>query len=314
VLTDGIRTVVRKREQIGIGPLAGGKVAVDLPALKRALEKIAPVFAQPARDAKPYMDHGAFHLFPGAEGRTVNVPATAERITALLTAKPTAGTLPVVEEKSAPHRTAEKLQRITGLLSTFETRTTANPNRNNNIAIASGKINGMILAPGETFSLNGTVGERTLAAGFRVAHVFVDAKVVDGIGGGVSQVTGTLFNAAALAGLEIKEVNPHSRPVAYLPLGRDATVAYGDKDLKFTNNTGAPIYIEYTFHKRQLRATLYGAPVPGRLISLRPNVQHEGAGKIDAQLYRVVKENGKIVRKEKLFSHSYRWDPSTPAP
>ena len=172
-----------------------------------------------------------------------------------------------------------------------------------------GSIDGTLLKPGATFSLNNAVGQRTAARGFQIAHVFVDAKIVDGVGGGISQVTGTLFNAAALAGLKIREVNPHSRPVAYLPLGRDATVAYGDKDLKFTNNTAAPVYIVYTFAHRRLTATLWGKAVAGRTISLRPEVQHLGPGKINAQLYRVIKEQGRVVAKERLLTHAYRWDP-----
>jgi vancomycin resistance protein YoaR len=159
------------------------------------------------------------------------------------------------------------------------------------------------------FSLNETVGKRTQARGYRTATVFVDAEKVPGIGGGVSQITGTLFNAAARAGLPIKEVNPHSRPVAYLPIGLDATVAYGVSDLKFANNTKAPVYIAYSFDNRRLRATIYGAKVAGRRVSLRPAVQKLGPGKINAQLYRVIKDNGKVVAKERLFTHQYRWDP-----
>jgi vancomycin resistance protein YoaR len=97
--------------------------------------------------------------------------------------------------------------------------------------------------------------------------------------------------------------------VAYLPIGLDATVAYGESDLKFANNTKAPVYIAYSFANQRLRATIYGAKVAGRRVSLRPAVQKLGPGKINAQLYRVIKQNGKVAGKERIFAHQYRWEP-----
>lgn len=314
VLTDGVRTVVRQRAQLGIGkPQPGHAVPVDRALLVQALRRLAPAFAQELRDARPYVEHGAVRLFSGQDGRTLNVGATADRIIAALAKKPTRTHVEVDEEKHSPQVTASALRGITGVLGAFQTIATANPKRNHNIAVAVSRIDGTILPPGATFSLNHTVGKRTHATGFLTAHVFVDAKVVPGVGGGVSQVTGTLFNAAALAGLPIKEVHPHSRPVAYLPLGRDATVAYGAEDLKFTNNTKAPVYIAYAFQHQTLHAIIFGEKVPGRTVALRPLVHRLGPGKINAQLYRVVKENGRLIAKERIFTHAYRWDAHQPA-
>lgn len=304
ILTDGVRVVARPRSDLGIG-----HTGIDLATLKRALERLAPKFHQDPVDAKPYLYHGALKIAPGADGRRLNVAATAGRIAAELKKKPGRERIQIVEEKHAPDLTPARLKGITGVLGSYETRTTENPKRNHNIAVAVDRINGTFLSPGEMFSLNGTVGKRTHQTGFLTAHVFQDAKVVEGVGGGVSQVTGTLFNAAALAGLAIKEVHPHSRPVSYIPIGRDATVAYGAEDLKFQNDTRYPVYVAYALHGRSLRATLFGHHTPGRAFSLRPRVQHLGPGKINAQLYRVVKEKGKIVAKERLFTHAYRWNP-----
>jgi vancomycin resistance protein YoaR len=94
-------------------------------------------------------------------------------------------------------------------------------------------------------------------------------------------------------------------------VGRDATFAYGAKDLKLTNPTGGPLYIAYSFDGRRLRATLFGRKKPGQKVILRPHVQRLGPGKLNAQLYRVVRQNGKVVAKERLFGHAYRWDPKT---
>ena len=305
-LTDGTSSVVRTRRELGVTS-KNGTLAVDAAALKRALTRLAPKFHQDAQNAKPFVFKGKIKFDPGIQARALNVPTTAASFAKAIAAHPATKKFRVALDKKAPDLTVERLKNINGVLSTMQTITSEDAKRNENIKIATESIDGTFLSPGEVFSLNETVGKRTQARGFLTAHVFVDAKVVPGVGGGVSQVTGTLFNAAALAGLAIKEVNPHSRPVAYLPIGRDATVAYGETDLKFANNTKAPVYIAYSFANRHLRATLFGAKVPGRKITLRPVVQHLGPGKIDAQLYRVVKMNGKVTTKERLVTHKYRW-------
>ena len=97
-------------------------------------------------------------------------------------------------------------------------------------------------------------------------------------------MTGTLFNAAALAGLAIDEVHPHSRPVAYLPPGRDATLAWQAKDLRFKNNTGAPVFIGYHLRGNVLRATFYGRKAAGRKVTLAARTQQLGPGHLQAQL------------------------------
>lgn len=270
---------------------------------------MAPTFEQKAVEAKPFVYQGITQIRPGSYSRTLNVPTTAARFIQALAADPATKKFTVTLDKAPPTRTEEDFAGITGVLATMETITVANANRNTNIRIACESIDGTLLAPGEMFSLNEIVGERTVARGFKSAPVFENAKVVPGIGGGVSQVTGTLFNVAALAGLEIKEVHPHSRPVTYLPLGRDATVAYGQLDLKFVNSTESPIYIEYTFDGRRLRATIFGAKQEDRTISLSPTVRRLGSGRINAQLHRTVEQEGQPKVRERLFSHAYRWEP-----
>jgi len=313
LFTDGVKTVAIPRADLGfkVVSLEPVRFEVDRAPLKRALEAQADVFKAEARNAKPYTFKGEFHLDPGQHARALNVPTTAELFARAVEKDASTVRWQVTLNKTPPALTAEALEGIDGVLASFSSVAAKNASRDNNIAVAVASIHGMVLKPGETFSLNQTVGERTKARGFQTATVFVNAKPVPGVGGGVSQVTGTLFNAAALAGLTIDEVNPHSRPVAYLPLGRDATVAYGDKDLRFTNNTDAPIYITYTFRNQTLSVTLFGKKTPGEQISLRPSIQRLGPGKINAQLYRIVKQDGKVISKSRLFSHAYRWQPGT---
>ncbi len=131
------------------------------------------------------------------------------------------------------------------LISTFSTKYDAsNINRSTNLEIAAGKINGKVLMPGETFSYNETVGKRTIEEGYKDAKIYANGQVVDGLAGGICQVSSTLYNSALLANLEIVERRNHSFPASYIGVGRDATVVYGVKDLKFKNNRTYPIRIE----------------------------------------------------------------------
>lgn len=312
-LTDGTKTVVRRRRDLGFALASANPVrfTVNQGTLKNALEKVAGEFFHNGQDARPYVAQGQVRITPGSFERRLNIPTTAEVIARTVSQKPGMATFRVALNKKPPTLTADRLKGINGVLGTQTTQASANSKRNKNIGLSIRLINGTLLSPGETFSLNNAVGQRTQARGFRTAPVFVNAEKVPGVGGGVSQVTGTLFNAAAKAGLKIVEVNPHSRPVAYLPIGYDATVAFGDKDLRFTNNTQTPVYLSYTFQNRKLTATVFGAKQPGRIVSLRPRVQRLGPGKVNAQLYRTIKQNGKVIAKEKLFSHAYRWDPNS---
>ncbi|MBO8158218.1 VanW family protein [Thermosyntropha sp.] len=117
------------------------------------------------------------------------------------------------------------------------------PNRTDNINLACQKINGQVLYPGQIFSFNQIVGERTPAAGFKKAPVFAGKKVLPGIGGGICQVSSTLYNAVLDIQLKVIERHPHSMKVSYVPYDKDATVSYGIQDFKFCNTRNHPIQI-----------------------------------------------------------------------
>ena len=127
---------------------------------------------------------------------------------------------------------------------------TDNINRTTNVEIASNKINNVILLPGEEFSYNKVVGERTIENGFKEASVYTSLGVVDGLGGGICQVSSTLYNAVLDANLKILERKNHRYAVSYVPLGRDATVAYGSIDFRFKNTRNYPIKIISSTKKR----------------------------------------------------------------
>ncbi len=115
--------------------------------------------------------------------------------------------------------------------------------RNSNISIAAEKLNGAVVQPGQEFSFNDVVGERSSELGYGPARVIVDGRSEPGIAGGICQLSSTLYNAALLAGMEIAERRAHSRPVPYLPAGLDATVSYGAADLRWVNVLATPVTV-----------------------------------------------------------------------
>lgn len=144
-------------------------------------------------------------------------------------------------------------------LGTFSTKfATNNTARSNNIKLATNKINGMIILPGETFSYNKTVGKRTIEAGFQEAGAYSAGKVVQEVGGGICQVSSTLYNAAVYANLEIVERHNHTFESSYVAPSRDATVSWGGPDFKFKNNRKYPIKIEASSKNGTEVVSIYG--------------------------------------------------------
>lgn len=142
--------------------------------------------------------------------------------------------------------TTDMLSSINAKISTFSTNygSISAAARANNITVATRSINGAVLLPGETFSYNDTVGIRTAARGYKEAPVIVNNKVESGLGGGICQVSTTLYNAVLRGNLKVVERAHHSLPSHYVPLGMDATVDYGNLDFKFSNSYSYPLYIQ----------------------------------------------------------------------
>lgn len=132
-------------------------------------------------------------------------------------------------------------------------------NRTHNISLAAKALDGIVLAPGARFSFNGSVGDRTIEAGYLEAPVISGDAFISGIGGGVCQVSTTLYNAALLAHLEILERHPHSLPVSYVPAGKDATVSYPTLDLKFRNSLKINLRIRSLVEGNTLNIALWEA-------------------------------------------------------
>jgi len=148
-----------------------------------------------------------------------------------------------------------------------------NKPRTTNVKIACEYVNGTILMPGEEFSYNDVVGERTYERGFKDAKIYVSGEVVDGVGGGICQVSSTLYMAALRADLEISSRRNHRFTVDYTPLGEDATVVYGAVDFKFVNNTAYPMRIDCILDGNNVTVTLLGNQVtPNKEVKLETKV------------------------------------------
>ena len=161
---------------------------------------------------------------------------------------------------SEPLGSAEELAKVKDLLGSFQTSfKSSNADRSKNVRTGTGHIDGTVLYPGETFSTYEYVNPFTLENGYAMAGSYLNGKVVDSLGGGICQVSSTLYNAVLMAELEVVERSPHSMMVTYVQESADAAIAGTYKDFKFKNSTDAPIYIEgYTTDGKQVVFNIYG--------------------------------------------------------
>lgn len=165
----------------------------------------------------------------------------------------------LIVEKILPEYTSEDYNKMNNLIGSFNTViSNSSAGKLTNIKLASSKIDSKLIYPGEVFSANGALGPTTTATGYVDAPIIVNGKLEDGIGGGVCQVSSTLYNAVMYAELEIVERQCHSRPVGYVDKGRDATLAGDYLDFKFKNSTKYPIYIESYVQENNLFTNIYG--------------------------------------------------------
>ena len=161
----------------------------------------------------------------------------------------------------APEISAASAKEKYKTISSFITNTTANQNRNTNVRLAAEAINGTVIKPGQEFSFNGTVGQRTEAKGYKGAAAYNNGEVVQEIGGGVCQVSTTLYNAVFKAGLKISSRRSHTFEPSYVTPGRDATVSWDQPDFKFINNSSTAIGLRASYADQKVTVSVYGIPI-----------------------------------------------------
>jgi len=157
-----------------------------------------------------------------------------------------------------PQVTSVELQNGFSKLSEYSTKTTNDNKRNVNISLAAKAINGTCVMPGESFSFNKATGERTQEKGYMPAPAISGGVSLDETGGGVCQVSSTLFNAAAIAGMTIIDRSPHPWPSNYIDKGLDATVNWPNLDFAFRNDKSTPVFIVASYKSRQITVEMYG--------------------------------------------------------
>lgn len=281
-------------------------------------------------------ENGEFTYVEGSTGIAVNVGPSVALIEEYISDEWNRedATIELSAEITEPKGTKEELAKVKDLLGSYSTNfRTSVAARITNIDVATDRINGTVLYPGEEFSVNETILYRDAANGYKMAGSYEGGQTVQSYGGGVCQVSTTLYNAVILAELEVTERQNHSMTVAYVPLAMDAAIAGDYLDLKFVNNTEYPIYLEGYTEGKDLYFNIYGVETrpANRTIEFEtvvvstedPGTQFTAVelpvGTVAqtqskhigyrTQLWKIVKEDGVEVSREKFNTSNYKSSP-----
>ncbi len=308
-------------------PVLGG------PAANAYFSKLDRTVSHPAHDATFAVDGPKVRIVPAQPGIGLDVARSSSAVLAAAE-RASKRVVRLTVGKVPPQRTTAdaKAMGITGLVSSYETFYGGVPNRIHNVGVVAHLVDDKLIAPGATFSFNQTTGDRTAAKGFLVAPVIINGELSTGLGGGVCQVSTTVFNAAYDAGLPITARTNHALYISHYPLGRDATVDYPGTDLKFVNDTDHWLLLRTFVGYSSLVVSLYGAPQHRRVVtdtaplrvvgqphvkrtpdkSLKPGksvVDDSGVpARATSVRRRVYAPDGKLLYDSVWYS-SYKWEP-----
>jgi vancomycin resistance protein YoaR len=309
---------------------AGGATSlrIDQDVAARRFENLARGLSRPPRNADfAVRANGKVRVVPSRPGRELNLPATASALLQAATRTTNRSAAVVVAQFEPRLTTADaKALRIERQLASYSTLYAGTADRINNLQLAIDILDGARIAPGATWSFNEFVGPRTAERGFRSAPVIINGKYEEGIGGGVSQVATTVFNAAWEAGIKIGERHPHALYISRYPDGRDATVNYPDVDLKLVNDTPRIIVIKASYDESGIIVRLLGGGPKRRVESIagelkvvgKPEVEEKpdptlyvgdevvefaGQPSREIRVERIVYLNGDVLRRESWYTH-----------
>jgi len=290
------------------------------------LQKIYNEVYRAPKDA--YYTTNPYVVHPHVDG--IDFAISIEEATKLLNESPEQCTIAL--KVVLPNVTTNQIgpEAFPNLLGSYSTTfSTRNVNRSTNIRLASQKINGTVIMPGETFSYNQVVGQRTAAAGFKSAAVYSGGEVTTGIGGGICQVSSTLYNSVLLANLEIVERYNHGFNTGYVPAGRDATVSWGGPDFKFKNSRNYPVKVISNVSGGKISIEIFGLKSENEyeveiqsyitqyikyktiqkndatLPKGKTKVIQSGSNGCKAVAYRILKQNGEVISKTLLSNDTY---------
>jgi vancomycin resistance protein YoaR len=280
-------------------PLA---LSVDRGTLRVVVEGLAKSFDAPSKEATfRLLEGGEYRITREKVGREINIQASISNLEKALDNNERLAKIEV--SALEPRVYSKSLVKFPPkhLLSEYTTYYGSHdsPNRVHNIKVASGRLNRYVLVSGETFSLLENLGEFSLKRGFKEAFVLYNGALEPQYGGGSCQIATTLFNSALLAGLDIIERHNHDIYFTIYPLGRDASIYSGTRDLKIRNNTSHPIMIETEATDKKLTFRLYGTPSARKISFARPVIYFDGERPVP---YNVMSDEATAKIKKALIS------------
>lgn len=318
------------------GKVYGLSWKADEALVREFVEQKCTAYDREAENASLSRTNGEFQFVAGKQGLVLDTDDAVNTIIEYLengwTSDSSDQVLELKTKITEPEGSAEELAYVTDLLGTFTTSfSTSSSNRSMNVNSGAKHIDGTVLYPGEEFSAYETVAPFTSENGYAMAGSYLNGEVVDSMGGGICQVSTTLYNAVLRAELEVTERSPHSMTVHYVDLSEDAAIAGTYKDFKFVNSTDYPIYIEgYTTSDKKITFNIYGKETrdSNRTISFESVKVSEtpattvltdnaglplGAKSVSsgstgyvAELYKIVKVNGVETERIKINKSTYR--------
>lgn len=280
------------------------KATYDEIKLSKKLEVICNKINVDAVDATFRVElTGELKTTKSKEGREVDLSRLKEDIYDMINKKKIEDiNLPVIT--LYPKVSTKQVKSINSVLGEFSTSFNNSTSRGSNIHVAGQQTSDILLMPGDTFSYNKCTGARNWVNGYKSAPVIVGGKVTNGEGGGVCQVSTTIYNAALMSGLTIDEVHNHSLPSRYVQRGRDATVSYGYTDLKFTNPFTNPVYIKNIVGNGAITSKIYGCNLDREKIIIKI-VEEYRKNKITVQTYRLFLDEENNIMKKELVNTSF---------
>ncbi|MEG1411091.1 MAG: VanW family protein [Terrisporobacter sp.] len=251
------------------------------------------------------LDSGEMKITKSSLGRFVDISLFKEEIYIMINNKKIKDiNLPV--RIIYPKVSTKDVESINTILGQFSTSFNNYTSRGSNIHVAGENSSNILVMPEEIFSYNNATGARTWNNGYKSAPVIVGGKVVNGEGGGVCQVSTTIYNAALIAGMEIEEVHNHTFPSRYTSMGRDATVSYGYFDLKFKNPFSHPIYIKNTLGDGCITSSIYGCKDDRERLYINTETKYL-KNKFKVNTYRIyLDEENNIMRRELINTSEYK--------
>lgn len=312
-------------------------VSIDEAVLRECITSRLSGLDGTAQDATITRENGQFIITPDTTGIVADPAGTADAILAFFNEQGAKDGAAIEASATVDKAriTAEMLGTITDELGKCSTHVSGTDNRAYNVALGASKINGLLLMPGESASASDLMGEREPYNGYRVAPQYVDGNSVDAVGGGVCQVSSTLYNALLGAELQVDERHNHSMKVSYLDPSKDAAIAFGVKDLRFTNNLEYPIYIEGWSKDRTCTFIVWGHETRpatreviyksvttfegsiGEVTKYDPNQPvgfkqtSSGHPEVRSRLEKIVRENGVEVSRDVISTDYYMHSPRT---